>query len=105
MITTHHNGSVATVAANGQPVTLAEYVDDEARAFRAKGTAEAAFIAANLERLAQLIRWTGATTPAEHDDRMEVWDADIAERHFDRGYAEGVRAARHELGHSPDDQS
>lgn len=94
MITNATNGHLRTVLANGQPVTLAEYVDDEARAYRAQGTAEAAFIAASLERLAQLVRWTGASTPAEHDDRMEVWDEEIREKCFDRGYSVGHEAGR-----------
>jgi hypothetical protein len=50
-----------------------------------------------MERLAQLIRWTGATTPDEHEARMEVWDHDVRARWFDRGFEQGVEAARREL--------
>jgi hypothetical protein len=57
-----------------------------------------AFIAEHLERLAQLVRWTGATTPADHNDRMEVWDDEISTRHYDRGYEDGLEAARREYG-------
>ena len=89
--------AVPTVPVNGQPVTLAEYVDDEARSYRSQGTPEAAFIAEHLERLGQLIRWTGAATPAEHNDRMEIWDEEIRAQHYDRGYSDGVAAARREL--------
>ena len=89
--------AVPAVPVNGQPTTLAEFVDDEVRSYRSQGTAEAAFIAEHLERLGQLIRWTGASTPAEHNDRMDVWDADIRAEHYDRGYSEGREAARREL--------
>jgi hypothetical protein len=93
------NGGLATSTAslNGQPVTLAEYVDDEARSYRSQGTPEAAFLASQLERIAQLVRWTGASTPADHEARMEVWDEEIRVREFDRGYSEGIEAARREL--------
>lgn len=47
-----------------------------------------------MERLAQLIRWTGANDPKEHEARMEVWDEDIREKCFDRGYSEGYEAGR-----------
>jgi hypothetical protein len=49
-----------------------------------------------MERLAQLIRWTGAATPDEHDARMEVWDDDLRSRWEERGYAEGREAGRRE---------
>ena len=49
--------------ANGRPRTLAEVVDHEALAYRAWGTPTGDFLAAQMERVAQLIRWTGATTP------------------------------------------
>ncbi len=90
--------AVPTVPVNGQPTTLAEYVDHEAMSYRSQGTAEAAFVAEHLARLSQLIRWTGATTPAEHEDRMQVWDEEIRSKEFDRGYSEGMEAARRELG-------
>lgn len=93
----HADPPVPTVPVNGQPVTLAEYVDDEARAYRSQGTAWAAFLADHLERLGQLIRWTGATAPAEHIERMEVWDEEIRAKEFDRGYSEGAAATRREL--------
>ena len=50
------------------------------------------FLARQMDRLAQLVRWTGAATPEDHEGRMDVWDAEIAERQFDRGYAEGREA-------------
>jgi hypothetical protein len=97
----HHvpsHPSPETVPANGQPLTLAETIEHESMAYRAWGTPIGDFLARSMERLAQLVRWTGASTPDEHDARIEVWDAQIAESHFDRGYSEGHRAARAELG-------
>jgi hypothetical protein len=94
--TTSLNGQVESLPCNGQPVSLAETIDHEALAYRAWRTAEGDFLAEQLERLAQLVRWTGASTPREHLDRMEVWDASIREQHFEQGYAEGYEAARRE---------
>jgi hypothetical protein len=81
---------------NGQPLTLAEAVDHEAIAYHAWGTPVGELLARHMERLAQLIRWTGATTPEEHDARMEVWDDDLRRRWEECGYAAGVEAGRRE---------
>jgi hypothetical protein len=88
MKTARDNGTVRPVPANGQPTTLLEAVEHEALAYRAQGTPIGDFLAAQMERLAQLIRWTGATTPAEHEARMEVWDETVREQWFERGMAE-----------------
>jgi hypothetical protein len=96
-MTTATNGQVRTVPANGQPTTLAQVVDDEARAYRAWRTPEGDFLAEQLERVVQLIAWTGATTPDEYRDRLEVWDRQLADDSYRRGYAEGYEAARREL--------
>jgi hypothetical protein len=69
-----------------EPATLAELVDHEALAYRAWHTPKGDFLAEQMERLAQLIRWTGAATPQEHADRMEVWEDEIRDRAFERGY-------------------
>jgi hypothetical protein len=95
---------IPSVPVNGQPMTLVETVEHEALAYRAWRTPEGDFLASHLERLAQLIRWTGATTPDEHEARMEVWDSQIAERHFDRGFTQGDAAARNHHGLSLDDR-
>ena len=83
-------------ALNGQPQTLAEIVDHEALGYRAWGTQAGDFLARQMERLAQLIRWTGASTPEDHEDRMEVWDAEIRDRYWDMGFHEGLVAGRRE---------
>ena len=84
----------AETPSNGQPLTLAEVVDHEAMAYRARGTPTGEFLARQMERLAQLVRWTGASTPEEHEARMEVWDDEVREQWFDRGYQEGLEAGR-----------
>ena len=92
--TTSNGRGAARVPANGQPISLVEIVDHEAMAYRAWGTPEGEFLARQMDRLAQLIRWTGAATPEDHEARMEVWDDEIRERFFDRGYHEGHEAGR-----------
>jgi hypothetical protein len=90
--------------ANGQPVTFAEQIDHESLAFRSRGDAIGQFIADHLDRLAQLVRWTGAQTPDQHEDRMEVWDDEIRAKWFDRGYQAGVEATSGVYGLSMDDR-
>jgi hypothetical protein len=82
--------------ANGEPLTLAETVDHEAMAYRAWGTSTGDFLARQMERLAQLVRWTGATTPEAHEDRMQIWDEDVRRQWEDRGFAAGHEAGRRE---------
>jgi hypothetical protein len=90
------NGQPRTVPANGQPMSLLEVVEHEALAYRAWHTPEGDFLASQMERLAQLIRWTGATTPEEHEARMDVWDETVREQWFERGMAEArARMGRH----------
>jgi hypothetical protein len=74
---------------SGAPSSLAERVDHEALAYHAEGTPEGEFLARQMERLAQLIRWTNASTPEDHETRMEVWEEEIRQQHFDRGFREG----------------
>ena len=99
-----HHVSSAVLPANGQPVTLPEQIDDEARAYRDRGDAIGEFIANYLDRLSQLVRWTGAQNPEQHEDRMEVWDDEIRAKWFDRGYQAGVEATSGVYGLSLDDQ-
>jgi hypothetical protein len=89
-----HHSSPAMLPANGQPLTLAEQVDHEALAFRSRGDSIGQFIADHLDRLAQLIRWTGAQTPDQHEERMEVWDEEIRAKWFDRGYETALEKAQ-----------
>jgi hypothetical protein len=81
---------------NGRPTTLAELVDHEALAYRAWKTPEGDFLARQMERLAQLVRWTGAATPEDHEARMEVWDEQLRQQWEDRGHAAGLEQGRRE---------
>jgi hypothetical protein len=98
----HH--SPLALPSNGQPLTLAEMIDDEARAYRDRGDSIGRFIADHLDRLAQLVRWTDATTPDQHEERMEIYDDELRAKHYDRGYEDGLEAARDEYGLSLDDR-
>ena len=75
------------------PELVAEH---EALGYRAWGTPEGDFLARQMDRLAQLISWTQARTPEDHEDRMEVWDAEIGDRYWDIGYHVGLEAGRRE---------
>ncbi len=81
---------------NGQTTSLAEVIDHEARSYRAWGTPAGDFLARQLERLGQLVRWTGATTPKEYEARMEFWDEELREQWYDQGFEEGRQAGRRE---------
>lgn len=84
------------------PRTLAEIVDHEAEGYRAWHTPEGDFLARQIDRLSQLIRWTGATTGLEHDDRMEAWDREIRDTWERRGYDLGfLDGSRHATGEDP----
>jgi hypothetical protein len=91
------NGGIAIRPVNGLPPTLAESVEHEAMAFRSRGTALGDFLATHLERLGQLLRWSGATTPAEHEERMDIWDSEVRARWYDQGWHDGAEAVRAEL--------
>ncbi len=84
-----------TLPANGQPVNMAEAIDHEALSYRAWQSPIGDFLAIQMERLAELILFTGATTPSEFADRLEVLDQEAREQHFDVGYQEGREARSH----------
>ena len=69
--------------------SFVEQIDQEALGYRSWKTPVGDFLARQMERLAQLVRWTGATSPEEHEDRMAVWDDEIRSQWFDRGFEEG----------------
>jgi hypothetical protein len=93
-----HHSTPALVPANGQALTLAEQVDHEALSFKARGDSFGEFIAKHLSRLAELVRWTNAETPEDHEDRVEWWEAESRARDYDRGYQAGLDAARCQYG-------
>lgn len=96
----HQAETAGSPAVNGQPMTLVEFVDHEAMAYRAWKTPEGDFLADQMERLAQLVRWTGASTGQEHLDRMEVWDRKIRDEHYDRGWNDALDQAKLVILHS-----
>ena len=89
----HHTLPVL-VPSNGEPLSLPEMIDAEARAYRDRGDSNGQFIADDLERLAQLVRLTHATTPEEHAERIEILDDEIRAKWFDRGYEAGLEPGR-----------
>jgi hypothetical protein len=91
-------GAVANqlVPANGQPTTLLEIVEHEALGYKAWGTPAGKFLADQLGRIAQLLRWSGARTPEDHEDRMELYDRELRDRHYDQGYHDGLEVGLRE---------
>jgi hypothetical protein len=101
--TLHH--AAPPVLPNGEPRSLVEIVEHEALGYRAWRTPAGDFLAAQMDRLGQLIRWTGARTPEDHEDRMELYDRELRDRYFEQGFAEGLEQGRKqskgsELGNS-----
>ena len=78
--------------------TLADAVEHEARSYRARGTPLGDFLSRELGKLAQLIAWTHATTPEEHESRFEAWEMEVREQYEARGYEAGRQAGRDECG-------
>lgn len=81
--------------ADGPRFSFPELIDQEALGYHAWGTPVGDFMAHEMEKLAQMVRWTQATTPAEHEARMAVWDAEIREQWEARGYEAGRSAGCH----------
>jgi hypothetical protein len=81
---------------NGQPMTLLEIVEHESMGYKAWGSPAGKFLSDQLGRIAQLLRWTGARTPEEHEERMEVYDRELRDRYYDQGYHDGLEAGRRE---------
>jgi hypothetical protein len=73
---------------------LISFLVSESQRLRALGNPAARFAAAQLDRSAQLIAFTGASSEEEFDDRVAANEATVAEQHFERGWAEG-RAQAH----------
>jgi hypothetical protein len=90
------HAATQVVPANGQPTTLLEIVEHEAMGYKAWGTPAGRFLANQLGRIAQLLRWSGARTPEVHEDRMELYDRELRDRHYDQGYHDGLEAGRRE---------
>lgn len=97
------NGAPAEVApfddrphdADGPRFSFEELIDQEALGFKAWGTPVGDFLSREMEKLAQMVRWTQSTTPADHEDRMAVWDDEIRQQWEARGYEAGRSVGCH----------
>jgi hypothetical protein len=69
---------------SAMPVTMLEIVRHESEAYRAWGTEVGDFLARQMDRLARLIVFTSATSPAEFEDRIEVLDRGLRDQILDR---------------------
>lgn len=86
-IRTDHS-PLTTDHCEAQP-SLAELVAAEADRLRRSASPIAGFLADQVERIAQLVAFTGARTPGDFVDRLEIHERDILAQEYDRGYADG----------------
>jgi hypothetical protein len=74
--------------------SLADRIAAEARQLRARPDAVARLCADELDRLAQLVTFTGAATPGEYRDRLTALEESRDEDQIRRAYAHGYDAGR-----------
>jgi hypothetical protein len=55
-------------------LTFAESIDHEADRLEARRNGAGRLMARALRELAESVRWSGATTPDEHESRMQLWE-------------------------------
>jgi hypothetical protein len=65
-----------------------------------EGTPEALFIATQLDKVAQLLEFTGAETPDQFEERTEQNHEWVKEAEYDRGYEAGRSAVYAEMADS-----
>jgi hypothetical protein len=70
-------------------MSLFHHVRDEILRLRAQESRSGNFMADQLERVAQIIVFTGAETPEQYADRVFANEQAVQEQHFERGYQEG----------------
>ena len=68
---------------------LISFLQAEIQRLRALGSPAARFAAAQLERSAVLLKFTGANSEEEFDDRIAANEASVAEQHYLHGFQEG----------------
>jgi hypothetical protein len=78
---------------------LLAYVEAEIRRMEALDGPCARFVAAQLRRTAQLLRFTEANSEAEFDARIECNEELVNENTYERGYAEGRASASFDIAH------
>jgi hypothetical protein len=81
-------GPAPAPIAGGAP-TLADQVAAEAARLRRIGSPLAVFIADQLDRLAQLVAFTGARTSQDFADRLEAHECALLAAEYDRGFSDG----------------
>jgi hypothetical protein len=81
------HGGPAPIA-GGAP-SLADLVTAEADRLRRSASPIGGFLADQLERVAQLVAFTGAESPGEFADRIELEERDRLAREYDRGFEDG----------------
>jgi hypothetical protein len=84
----HRGGPAPAPVAGGAP-SLADQVAAEAARLRRIGSPLAVFIADQLERLAQLVAFTGARTSQDFADRLEAHECALLAAEYDRGFRDG----------------
>jgi hypothetical protein len=80
--------------------SLLYYVEAEIQRLRALEGPCARFVASQLERTAQLLRFTGAETPEQFYERIECNEDWVKQEAYDRGYQEGRSSVCFEVGSS-----
>jgi hypothetical protein len=78
--------AVPAVDANSD---FAGWIECHAGTYRAMDTPRDRWLAMKLAELAQLVRWTGAGTPEDHDDRIEACEREMRERLYNQGLMDG----------------
>jgi hypothetical protein len=81
-------GPVPATIAGGAP-SLVDLVAAEADRLRRSASPIAGFLADQLERVAQLVAFTGAQSPQAFADRIEIHERDLLAREYDRGFSDG----------------
>jgi len=100
-----HQADPAIVAAEPEPCKchadrapagrpLDAILQAEADRHRRAGTPIGGFLADQLQRMADVARFCGATTPEQYNDRVEVLEMEARATYYDRGYADGAAGAR-----------
>ena len=82
---------------------LLAFVRSEIQRLRALEDPCARFLGSQLERVEQLLRLTGANSPAEFDAKVECNEEWVKAEAFDRGYAEGRDSVLHLLSFHAND--
>ena len=78
---------------------LLAYVRAEIQRMEALAGPCARFVAAQLRRTEQLLRFTEANSPEEFDAKVECNEEWVKANAYDRGYTEGRASASYEIAH------